>query len=90
MTSRIGCVIVGSMERLSLNLPTDRRRTLRRLAREAGKREAELARDFLIGAIDEAERDEFFRQVAAGMTPALRKRMRALARSVEAIRDGAR
>lgn len=62
------------MERINLNVPPDVRRQLREMAARAGRTEAEVARALLVGALDRARRDEFYRQVAAGYTPELRAR----------------
>ncbi|MBI3071641.1 MAG: hypothetical protein HYY84_05875 [Deltaproteobacteria bacterium] len=71
------------MERLNLNIPTEARKTLRRLAKNAKRREGEYARVLLLSAIDQAEREEFYRQVAENMTPAVWKRDLAIARAME-------
>jgi len=74
------------MERLNLNIPTDTRNVLRRLARLANRREAELARDLLVRAIAEAERAALLQRVAAAQTPELRRRQVELARALERLR----
>jgi hypothetical protein len=74
------------MERLNLNIPSEARQTLRRLAKSAKRREGEYARVLLLSAIDRAEREEFFRQVAENMTPELWKRELAIARAMEKLR----
>ncbi|MBI4702480.1 MAG: hypothetical protein HY744_15280 [Deltaproteobacteria bacterium] len=78
------------MERLNLNLPSDARQTLRRMARSARRREGEYARELLLGAISAAERDEFFRQAAAAQTPELRRRELELAHALEKLHGQAR
>jgi len=78
------------MERLNLNVPGEARRALRRLAASAGKKEAEYARELLLGAIEQAERDEFFRAMESGMTPTVRKRLRAVAGALEKLRGNPR
>lgn len=62
------------MERINLNVPPDVRRQLREMAARAGRTEAEVARALLVGALDRAKRDEFYRQVAAAYTSELRAR----------------
>lgn len=74
------------MERPNLNIPSQARQSLRRLAKRAQRREGEFARVLLLQAIDRAERDEFFRQVEENMTPELRKRELAIARAMERLR----
>lgn len=78
------------MERLNLNVPEHTRSSLRRLAAVANRKEAELARELLVSAVEQAEREEFFRAMEAGMTPAARKRLRAVAAAVEKVRSGSR
>lgn len=78
------------MERLNLNLPADARQRLRVLAKAASRREAELARDLLVHAIEAAERESFAREMEAAMTPALRERLAAIASGMEKLRGPAR
>jgi hypothetical protein len=75
-----------AMERLNLNIPEDTRKALKRLARQANRREGELARELLVRAIAAAERDAFLRRVAAAQTPELREREVELARALEKLR----
>jgi hypothetical protein len=77
------------MERLNLNVPAETRAALKRLAARSRRKEAELARDLLYRAIDEAEREEFFSAMSE-MSPAARSRLRAIATAVEKVRAGAR
>jgi hypothetical protein len=77
------------MERLNLNVPPEARVTLRRLAKLAKLREAEMARELLLRAIDRAEREEFFRDMRENMTPEARTRLRAINAAMEKLR-GAR
>ncbi len=65
------------MERINLNVPSDLRASLRQLARQRRRNESALARELLAKAIEDAQREEFYRRVAAEATPA------ALARDVE-------
>jgi hypothetical protein len=62
------------MERLNLNITGDMRVRLRQVAEKRQRTESEVARELLLTAIEEAERDEFFRQVAASRTPDLDRR----------------
>ena len=78
------------MERLNLNVPAAARVALRRIARRDGRREAEVARDLLLRAIDEEERERFFVELEAAATPALRERLTRLAAAVERVRGGSR
>jgi hypothetical protein len=79
------------MERLNLNVPAPARAALKRLAQRAGRREAELARDLLLRAIEQEEREEFFQQVEVAMEdPALRKRLRAVTSAMEKLRGASR
>ncbi len=74
------------MERLNLNIPEDAREVLRKLARSSNKREAELARELLLRAIRQAEKEEFVRQLEASMTPAARRRHLEIAEALEKLR----
>jgi hypothetical protein len=76
------------MEPLTLRLPAEARLALRRIARRDGRPEAEVARDLLLRAIDEEERERFFLELEASATPALRERLSRLAAAVETIRGG--
>lgn len=62
------------MERINLNVPSDVRRELQRLAGRAGRTEAEMARTLLVGALEAARREEFFRQVVEAQTPEITAR----------------
>jgi hypothetical protein len=78
------------MERLNLNVPSDTRAALKRLAAAAKRKEAELARELLVDAVAEAERDEFFQAMERGMTPVARKRLAAIAGALEKLSGSAR
>ncbi len=57
------------MARIHLNVSAATRERLKALAKLRSKTETETARDLLEAAIDQAERDEFYRQVALHATP---------------------
>jgi len=78
------------MERLNLNIPSEARARLRRLASRAKRREAEMARELLLGALEEAEREELYRAAKASQTPELRKRLREISAGIEGLRGVAR
>lgn len=78
------------MQRLNLNVPAEARAALKRLAKRDGRREAEVARELLLRAIEEAERDEFFRELEASRTPALRERLQRIGRALETLHGRAR
>jgi hypothetical protein len=78
------------MERLNLNVPAETRRALKQLAATAKVKEAELARELLVKAVQQAERDEFYRAMEENMTPAARRRLAAVARALEKVRGGSR
>jgi uncharacterized protein YpiB (UPF0302 family) len=71
-------------------IPEDARRALKRLARQAKRREGELARELLVKAIRAAEREELLRRVEAAMTPELRQRLHDIAVALERLRGQAR
>jgi hypothetical protein len=74
------------VERLNLNIPEDARKVLQKLARSSNKREAELARELLLRAIRQAEKEEFVRKLEASMTPAARQRHLEIAEALERLR----
>jgi hypothetical protein len=78
------------VERLNLNLPSEVRHAIRRLAGEAKVKEAEYARELLVRAVERAERERFFEEMERKMTPAARKRLLAVAGAVEKARRGSR
>lgn len=75
-----------AMERLNLNIPANSRAELKSLAAEHGKREAELARELLIKAIDAERRRLFFEQLSAAMTPERKQRLIELAAAMDQVR----
>lgn len=74
------------MERLHLNISAEARATLRRLATRRKLREVELARELLLQAIDQTEREELYRAAKAAQTPELRKRFREISSGIEKLR----
>lgn len=58
-----------TMERINLNVSVATRKRLKAIAKLRSKTEAETAREMLEDAIDQAEREEFYRQVALHATP---------------------
>jgi len=77
---------MSSMERVNLNLDASDRARLRRLARRAHVREAELVRALLLRAIDQAEREDFADRVNRAQTAERRARDRQIARALEKLR----
>ena len=71
------------MERINLNVPANIRRQLREMADQAGRTESELARSLLVGALERARRDHFYRRVAEAHTPALHARDLEILRAFE-------
>jgi ssRNA-specific RNase YbeY (16S rRNA maturation enzyme) len=78
------------MERLNLNVPDETRRKLKRLAARADLREAELARELLVRAVDDEEKREIRERFRSSMNPELRKRLLEINRAMEGLRGGAR
>jgi predicted DNA-binding protein len=76
-----------ALERINLNVPPETRRRLRAVAKRLKKTESEVVRDLLAQALDRAEKDEFYREVARTMTPEMRRRMIEVAEALERI-DG--
>ena len=78
------------MERVKVNLPTEDRARLKRLAARVHRTEAELARDLLLVGLREVEQDEFARAVAAAQTPQRKARDRVIARAMERLHAATR
>ena len=78
-------LIEVALERINLNVPKETRRRLRAAARRLGVTESEAARDLLSSALDRSEKEEFYREVRATMTPEMRKRMLEVARALEKL-----
>jgi hypothetical protein len=79
-------VMGAALGRVNLNLPTEARGRLRRLAKAMKLTEGEVARQLMLTALDRAERAEFQRRVAASRTPARRARDRVVAEALERLR----
>ncbi len=73
------------MERLNLNIPSEARGRLRRLASARGRREAELARELLLEALERARREEFFRGMEETQTPEVTARELEIAQAMERL-----
>jgi len=63
-----------SLQRINLNVPAQIRVRLRRIARKLSLTESETARQLLTSALDQSERQEFYRRIAAAQTPASRQK----------------
>jgi hypothetical protein len=74
------------MERVNLNLDAADRARLRRLARRAHVREAELVRALLLRAIEQAEREDVAERVNRAQTTERRARDRQIVRAIEKLR----
>jgi hypothetical protein len=83
-------LIGGCVERINLNIPKEDRARLKRLAVRAHRTEGELARELLLRALGEVEREEFARAIAAAQTPERRARDRVIARALEKLHGSAR
>jgi hypothetical protein len=73
------------MKRLNLNVPPDTREKIRRIASRRNLKEAEAARALLVEAVEQEERNEFRRQMEEGVTPELRRRLKAIAMALEKL-----
>ena len=73
------------MERINLNVPSDIRRQLRKMAARAGRTEAEIARTLLMGALERTRREEFYRRVAEAQTSDLASRDLEILRALEKL-----
>jgi hypothetical protein len=75
-----------ALERVNLNLPTDARERLKRLAAAAREPEATYARALLVDAIERAEGARFKKRLEASRTPQRRARDLEIAAGVERLR----
>jgi len=73
------------MQRITLNVPTDVRKQLQEMAARAGRTESEVARSLLVGALERARREDFYRRVAEAQTPELRARDLKILRAFESL-----
>ena len=62
------------MERLNVNLPSEARAALRRLAKTAAVTEGELARELVLESLRRRERQAVIERIVAAQTPKRRKR----------------
>ena len=76
-----------SLARINLNVPIETRRRLKAVAKRLKKTESEVARDLLVSALQQQEKDDFYRRVAEQMTPALRARLLEIADAFERLDD---
>lgn len=76
----------AALERVNLNLPSEARGRLKKLAKALKRSEGEVVRDLVLTALERAERAEFRRRVAASRTPERRTRDREIAESLEHLR----
>lgn len=79
-----------ALERVNLNLPTDQRDRLKRLAARLKRTEGELARELLVEALDRKEREQMAEAIAASRTPERRARDLLIARAMERLRGSPR
>jgi plasmid stability protein len=76
----------SSLERLNLNLPSEARRRLERLATTAEKSVSAYARQLLLKSIAREEERAFRRALAASRTPERRERDKQIAEAMERLR----
>ncbi|WP_394833625.1 hypothetical protein LVJ94_44680 [Pendulispora rubella] len=74
------------MERINLNIPSEARKRLARLAQQSNQREGEFLRELVLKALGDAERREFMERVAAARTPERRARDLEIADAMERLR----
>lgn len=77
------------MERINLSIPSVAREKLRGLAKQQKRKEAELARELLLDALQRAEREDFCRRVEEAMTDEARRHALFIAEEMEAARGQA-
>jgi hypothetical protein len=76
----------NALKRVNLNLPSDARERLRRLADAAHEPEAAYARGLLVEAIARAERAHFRKRLEASRSPERRARDLEIAGAIERLR----
>jgi hypothetical protein len=82
---------MSTLERINLNIPVEARSRLRKLARARGVNESETARALLLRALDDVEREEFYRAArAAHENAAHRARHLEILRAFEGLRGPTR
>jgi predicted DNA-binding protein len=74
------------MERINLNIPEDARKRLKTVARRTGRTESETARALLLDALDRAEREDFYAEVAEAQTMEIRERQIDMIAAYEKLR----
>jgi hypothetical protein len=75
------------MERINLNVPSDVRQRLREMAAQSGRTESEMARMLLVGALEGARREAFYRRATDTYSPEFRARDLDILRAYERL-DG--
>ena len=71
--------------RINLNVPVSVRTELQAFATRQGRTESEVARELLIGALEGARREWFYRQLAEAYTPEMRARDMQILRAFERL-----
>ena len=74
-----------ALARINLNVPVTVRTELQALATRQGRTESEVARELLIGALEGARREWFYRQLAEAYTPEMRARDMQILRAFERL-----
>jgi len=78
------------MERINLNIPSEARKRIARLAKKSNLREGEYLRELVLRALKEVERKEFIARVAVSRTPERRARDLEIADAIERLRGSPR
>jgi predicted DNA-binding protein len=78
------------MERINLNIPTELRKRLRRVAQRARKPESVVARELLLEGLEARERSAFYRNVTETQTLTVSDRDRAVLDAFEGLDDDSR
>jgi hypothetical protein len=64
----------ASLERINLNIPSDLRKRLKRIAQRARKSESVVARELIVEGLEARERAQFYRNVTDTQTLAVSER----------------
>ena len=74
-----------ALERINLNVAPEVRERLRAIAKRLDKSESEMARQLLQSALDDAEKDLFYRRAAEATTLEVRERMLTIHDALETL-----
>ncbi|WP_394844082.1 hypothetical protein LZC95_44400 [Pendulispora brunnea] len=74
------------MERINLNIPSEARKRLARLAKQSKQREGEYLRELVLKALADAERQDLIARIKAARTPEYLAREKVIMDALEELR----